>query len=337
MENTNTFEITVGEDKANQRIDKALSSHPMIGSRSKAALLIDKNYVKQITASGTEKPVKASYLLQVGDRFVIRVPEVQVDVGLTPLDLKLDILFEDSDIIVLNKPANLVVHPAHGHRADTLVNALVHHTKDLSMGFGENRPGIVHRLDKETSGLLVVAKNNAAHEALARQFKERTIHRIYWALVYGTVKQSDGKITSYLARHPSDRKRFASLKEPLGTNPAGKLAITNFRKLEESIKGFTLLEMKLETGRTHQIRVHLSEMQHPIVADLLYGAKGRNKNIKSHSVRKLVEELNRIALHAKELGFIHPRTQEKMFFTSPVPGSLLNLFTEIEIHAHKSQ
>lgn len=336
MENINQFEIVIGEDKANQRIDKALSSHPLIGSRSKAAQLIDQKYITHLNPAGSQKIIKSSYLVQSGDRFLIKIPVLKVDVGLTPLDLKLDILFEDSDIIVLNKPANLVVHPAHGHHSDTLVNALIHHTKDLSMGFGENRPGIVHRLDKETSGLLVVAKNNKSHELLAQQFKERTIHRVYWALVYGLVKAPYGKITSYLARHPSDRKRFASLREPIGENPTGKLAITNFKKIEESNKGFSLLEMKLETGRTHQIRVHLSEMHHPIVADNLYGAKGRNKNIKSHNTRKLVESLDRIALHAKELGFLHPKTGEKMFFTSTLPHNLLGLFNETGFHAHES-
>lgn len=336
MENTNKFEITIGEDKANQRIDKVLSSHPLIGSRSKAAQLIDQNLIQRISESTNTKQLKSSYLVQVGERFLIQFPAPKEDTGLIPFELSLDILFEDSDIIVLNKPANLVVHPAHGHHNDTLVNALVHHTKDLSMGFGENRPGIVHRLDKETSGLLVVAKNNRAHEALALQFKERSIHRVYWALVYGDVKKESGTIHSYLARHPSDRKRFASLKEPVGEKPPGKIAITNFRKLETSTKGFSLLEMKLETGRTHQIRVHLSEMHHPIVGDFIYGAKGRNKNIKSHSLRKLIESLGCIGLHAKELGFVHPTTGEKMIFTSTLPEKLKMLFDEAGFHVHSS-
>lgn len=336
MENSNSFEIVIGEDKINQRIDKVLSYHPLIGSRSKAAQLIDKERVRLLDPSGKEKIIKSSYQTQSGDRFLIFLPQERIDMGLVPFDLNLDILFEDKDLLVLNKPANLVVHPAHGHTQDTLVNALIHHTKDLSMGFGENRPGIVHRLDKETSGLLVVAKNNETHEGLALQFKNRTIHRIYWALVYGELKEKAGHIESYLARHPFDRKRFASVRNRNPENPIGKIAITNFKQIEYSPKGFTLVQLKLETGRTHQIRVHISEKHHPIVGDNAYGSKNRQKNLKSHSIKKTIEDLGRISLHAKELGFIHPRTQEKMFFTSPLPSDLTLLFDEVGIHAHKS-
>lgn len=336
MENSNSFEIVIGEDKINQRIDKVLSSHPLIGSRSKAAQLIDREKVRLIDSSGKEKIIKSSYQTQSGDKFLISLPQERVDTGLIPFDLNLDILFEDKDLLVLNKPANLVVHPAHGHAQDTLVNALIHHTKDLSMGFGENRPGIVHRLDKETSGLLVVAKNNETHEGLALQFKNRTIHRIYWALVFGEVKDKAGQIETHLARHPSDRKRFASVQSKTHGTSVGKIAITNYKKIEYSPKGFTLLELKLETGRTHQIRVHTSEKQHPIVGDNTYGSKNRQKNVKSHSIKKIIEDMGRIALHAKELGFVHPRTQEKMYFTSPIPSDLLPLFEEVGIHAHKS-
>lgn len=337
MENSNNqFEIVIGEDKINQRIDKVLSSHPLIGSRSKASQLIEKNSVKLIDSSGKEKNIKSSYQTQSGDRFIIALPEERVETGLIPFELSLDILFEDKDLLVLNKPANLVVHPAHGHAQDTLVNALIHHTKDLSMGFGENRPGIVHRLDKETSGLLVVAKNNHTHEGLAKQFKERTIHRIYWALVFGEVKDKSGTYTSYLARHPKDRKRFASVKVQNEDNSLGKIAITNFKKLEYSPKGFTLLELKLETGRTHQIRVHVSEKQHCIVGDVPYGSKNRSKSVRSHSLKKYIDSMGRIALHAKELGFVHPTTGEKLFFTSPIPSDLIPLFEEAGIHAHKS-
>ncbi len=332
MEKHNTFEIIVGEDKANLRIDKVLSAHPLIGSRSKASLLIELQKVKILSPSGEPKLIKASYQTQVGDKFKIELPEEKVDIGLVPLELSLDILFEDKDLLVVNKPANLVVHPAHGHAQDTLVNALIHHTKDLSMGFGENRPGIVHRLDKETSGLLVIAKNNLTHEALAKQFKERTIHRVYWALVYGEMKQDSGKIVSYLARHPSDRKRFASVKKE--DKDFGKIAITNFKRVEYSQKGFSLLELKLETGRTHQIRVHTSEHQHPIVGDVAYGSKNRQKNLKSASLKKTIENLGRIALHAKELGFAHPTTQERMFFTTSLPNDLMKLFEEVGINAH---
>jgi 23S rRNA pseudouridine1911/1915/1917 synthase len=316
---SNQFEVIIGEDKASQRIDKVLSSHPMIASRTQAAYLIDEGLVLL-----KDKPVKASFKTNIGDKFLILIPQTSQKESLEPFDFALDIIYEDSDLLVVNKPAGLVVHPAHGHYKETLVNALIHHTKDLSMGFSENRPGIVHRLDKETSGLLVVAKNNFTHEHLAQQFQQRTIQRKYWAVVYGEFKESEGRIETLIGRHPGDRKKFSS------KVTHGKTAITNFKKLKYSVKGFTLLEVRLETGRTHQIRVHLSDKGFPVAGDNLYGASRRTQNISAKKLKEIVTNIGRIALHAKELGFVHPKTREELFFTSQMPSDLMPLIKECD-------
>jgi len=314
---TNSFEVIIGQDNVGQRIDKVLSAHPLIASRTQAAALIDKGCVLF-----NDKPVKSSYKVLLGDKFQIALPEKVEATELSPFDFKLDILFEDEDLLVVNKPAGLVVHPAHGHHERTLVNALIHHTKDLSMGFGENRPGIVHRLDKETSGLLVIAKNNFAHENLSQQFQQRTVHRRYWALVFGEIKNQEGRIETLIARHPTDRKKFSS------KVTAGKIAITNYKRLAVSPKKMSLLEVRLETGRTHQIRVHMSDAGFPIVGDVLYGSSRKVPAVKPVSLRELIKELPRIALHAKELGFVHPKTRQELHFTSEIPSDLMPLFKE---------
>ena len=226
-----TFELKITPELANQRIDKALASHPLIQTRSRASYLIENSFVLL-----NNKIIKASYKTKENDVFIISIPEIKTE-SLEPYSLKLNILFEDPDLLVLNKPAGLVVHPSHGHPDKTLVNALIHHTKDLSMGFNEHRPGIVHRLDRETSGLLVVAKNDFAHENLAQQFKKRSIHRIYWALVFGRPKESSKKITSHLGRHPSQRQKFASVKT------GGKISITNYEVIKSN-QSFSHLKVK---------------------------------------------------------------------------------------------
>jgi len=207
---------------------------------------------------------------------------------------------------------------------------LIHHTKDLAMGFGEQRPGIVHRLDKDTSGLLVVAKNDSTQNHLARQFKERTIHRIYWAVVHGQPTKPQGSIESYLRRHPHDRKRFASEILVPGQEPQGKRALTHYSILQSNFSGLSLLRCRLETGRTHQIRVHLSEMKNPIIGDWLYGAKAYMARIKSSTIREEIQPLSRIGLHAAELGFVHPRTQQSLIFKAPWPDDLKNLISLLE-------
>ena len=294
------------------RLDKALALRPEISTRSRATHLLAQGLV---LVNG--KTPKSSQQIKSGDIFEIDLP-VAVPTELVGFDFDLDILFEDNDIIVLNKPSGLVVHPAAGHAQDTLVNALIHHSKNLSMKFGENRPGIVHRLDKETSGILVVAKNDRAHESLTQQFKERTIHRIYYAVCISTPNPAKGVIESYLARHPHDRKKYATVVGRDADGSVGKWAVTNYEVLKSN-SGLSYCKLKLETGRTHQIRVHLSEKRSPIAGDALYGADRKIKSIPSARVQDEVRNLNRFLLHAAELGFTHPTSNQPMLFVQDWP------------------
>lgn len=311
------------EDMLGLRLDKALALRPEIETRSRASHLIDEG---RVSVNG--RPAKPSIVLKDGDEITVQLPEAE-PTELIAYDFPLEILFEDEHLIVINKPSGLVVHPAAGHAQDTLVNALIHHTTDLSMKFGEQRPGIVHRLDKETSGILVVAKNDRAHEILTQQFKDRSIHRIYYAICIGIPKPGKGQSQSYLARHPSDRKRYASV---LGEDrkiqttkvpepSVGKWAVTHYEVLN-SHGGLSYCKMKLETGRTHQIRVHLSEKGTPIAGDNLYGADKKIKNIASKETQADLKSLNRFLLHAAELGFTHPVTKNELFFKQDWPEDI---------------
>ncbi len=306
--NQKKIDLVVAQETMPLRLDRYLAEQKDIQSRTRAQTLIEN---QKVLVNG--KPQKASYQVQPGDRIDVSL-EVMTSIStLEPLDYPLDVIFEDGDLLVINKPAGLVVHPAAGHDQDTLVNALLFHTDDLSMKFGENRPGIVHRLDKDTSGILVVAKNDFSHEKLAQQFKERSIHRIYYCVVFGRPRQSHGEIKSYLARHPTHRKKYASLKGQ--TNPEqGKWAHTTYEVLKTYKNQLAYLKIKLHTGRTHQIRVHLSEMGLPILGDELYGGK-----------KKSPFDVPRFALHAAELGFKHPRTDQNLLFVKPWPDDYRNL------------
>ncbi|WP_374034375.1 RluA family pseudouridine synthase [Bdellovibrio bacteriovorus] len=328
MENKNntTISVTATAEMSGLRLDKAMALIPEIGTRSRASHLLESN---SVLLNG--KPAKASVAIKENDLIEIQLPEPEPS-ELQPFELKLDVLFEDEDLIVINKPAGLVVHPAAGHAHDTLVNALIHHTDDLSMKFGEERPGIVHRLDKETSGIIVIAKNDKAHESLTSQFKERSTHRIYYAVCLGTARTLSGSVRSFLARHPVDRKRYASVlgddRKPL-TDPnedpgLGKWAVTHFEVLQRK-SGLSYMRLKLETGRTHQIRVHMSESGLPIAGDTLYGADRKIKSIEARSTQEDLRSLPRFLLHAAELGFTHPRTKERMFFTKDWPEDVLVL------------
>lgn len=326
MENktsTTTIQVTATAEMNGLRLDKAMALIEEVGTRSRAAHLLESSAV---LLNG--KPAKASVAVKENDLIEIQLPEPE-PTELQPYDLKLDVLFEDEDLIVINKPAGLVIHPAAGHAHDTLVNALIAHTDDLSMKFGEERPGIVHRLDKETSGVLVVAKNDKAHESLTSQFKERSTHRIYYAVCLGTARTLSGNIKSFLARHPVDRKRYASVlgedRKPI-TNQEdapeiGKWAVTHYEVLQRK-GGFSYMKLKLETGRTHQIRVHMSESGLPIAGDILYGADRKIKGIEARSSQEDVRQLSRFLLHAAELGFTHPRTGERMFFQKDWPEDI---------------
>ncbi len=300
------IQLIVAEEHHGLRLDKFLSLHEKIRTRTRAEFLISSEYV---LVNG--KSLKPSYSVKLEDAIVIKLP-LEKTRTLEPVNIPLDVLFEDRDVIVVNKPAGMVVHPSAGHETNTLVNALLFHTRDLSMRFHEERPGIVHRIDKETSGLLVVAKNDLAHEKLIQQFQSRTVHRIYKAAAFGEFTMPSGRIESHLGRHPSDRKKFASV-------PNGKWSATNYKVLKSS-HNLSYIELKLETGRTHQIRVHMSEKGHPLVGDTLYGFSKKLNSLRPASLQDDIKNLKRFMLHAEQLGFTHPSTQKWLQFEKAWPA-----------------
>lgn len=282
------------EAEAGQRIDKALVAILSDVSRSHIQKLIDEGFVYV-----NNEAIKMSYRLQRGDVINIVAREDKPS-NLKPEYIPLDIIFEDDDILIINKPRGLVVHPGAGNKNLTLANALMYYTKNLSSINGEFRPGIVHRIDKDTSGLLAVAKNDYAHNELAAQLKNHTMSRVYVALVHGVIHEEEGKIIAPLGRDKKNRlKMTVDLRD-------GKEAVTHFKVLKR-YQSSTLVECRLETGRTHQIRVHFEYIKHPLVGDPLYG----KKNDPIYQGGQL--------LHAKELFFIHPSTHREMKFTSPIP------------------
>lgn len=309
------IQAQVEQSAEGQRLDKFLGTLPEIGSRSRAEQLIDKGLV---THAGTK--LKGSHRIKSGETYTIQIPAPE-PTELQPLtSIQLEIKYEDQDCLVILKPAGLVVHPAAGHAQDTLVNALIGQVNNLAMGFGENRPGIVHRLDKDTSGLLVIAKTDRAQEMLARQFQKRTVTRHYWALVHGTPKLKKKTIESNLSRHPTQRKRFASAE-------VGKRAVTHYEVIK-SAQNLSLLKCKLETGRTHQIRVHLSELGHPVVGDKLYGSQRQQAKL-GKELKEQIENLNRIGLHAFELGFNLPSTNQFKDFQADWPADIKPLIEKL--------
>ena len=297
-----TYEIEISADDADERIDAYLSSKLEGVTRSYLQKLIDSG---DIAVAGREKLAK-NYKLRSGDHVTVRIPEPE-KLEVTAEDIPLDIVYEDSDILVVNKPKGMVVHPAVGNMTGTLVNAIMYHCKDnLSSINGIVRPGIVHRIDKDTSGLLVVAKNDAAHKALAEQFSVHSIKRAYHAVVYNNLKEDQGTIDAYIGRNPKDRLKMAV------TGPEnGRRAVTHYKVLARSGK-FTYVECTLETGRTHQIRVHMAYINHPLAGDPLYGPKKGVAGITDGQV-----------LHAKTLGFVHPGSREYVEFDSELPASFL--------------
>ena len=289
------------------RIDKVLTSLEPEITRSQLKNLINDGHV---TVNG--QPVKPKYKVQAGDKISLVKPEPQ-SLELTPENIPLDIVYEDDDVIVVNKPQGMVVHPAPGHPDHTLVNALLYHSP-LSTINGTFRPGIVHRIDKDTSGLLMVAKNDLAHQSLAEQLRNKTNKREYLALVYGQIKEDEGTIDAPLGRNPQDRKKQAVVK-------GGRHAVTHFKVIKR-YDNFTLVKCILETGRTHQIRVHMKYIGHPLVGDPLYGP------------RKVIGK-NGQFLHAALLGFKHPRTGKEMVFEAPLPENFQKMLDKLDKQQHK--
>ena len=266
-----------------------------------------------------QKPVKSNYRVKPSDEIVVVLPAKPAEYELKPENIPLAILYEDDEVIVIDKPAGLVVHPGVGNFTGTLVNALLYHFSQLPQKKDEPfRPGLVHRIDKNTSGILVAAKNDFAMASLAKQFFDHTVNRKYYALVWGEFEEKEGTITGNIARHP----RFRKLLTVFPDGETGKHAVTHYRVLEE-LGYVSLVECILETGRTHQIRVHMQYIGHPIFNDDTYGGDRIAKGTVYTKYKQFVENcfaiIPRQALHAKELGFIHPRTQQYLFFTSPLP------------------
>ena len=295
---------SISNEEQGQRIDKYLSLMIEGKSRSFIQGLIDD---KKVMANG--KVIKSNYKLKNNDEITVEMPD-PIELNVEPEEMDLDIIYEDEDVIIVNKAKGVVVHPAPGNYTGTLVNGILYHCSDLSGINGVIRPGIVHRIDKDTSGILVIAKNDEAHNDLAAQFKEHSIKREYYALVEGKFSKVEGTVDKPISRDKKERIKMA-------INSDGKRAVTHYEVLEQYDKGVSLVKCTLETGRTHQIRVHMASIGHPLVGDLVYGYKRQKFNIEGQ------------ALHAKTLGFIHPRTKEYMEFTSELPNYFKELLEKL--------
>jgi 23S rRNA pseudouridine1911/1915/1917 synthase len=295
-----------------ERLDSFLARSLTGLTRSAIQRLIEQGLVT-VDGAGSKPSLK----LKGGERLVVAVPDPEPATAVAE-DIPLVVLYEDHDLIVIDKPAGLVVHPGAGNPRGTLVNALLGHCHDLSGVGGELRPGIVHRLDKDTSGVLVAAKNDTAHQGLASQFAAHSVKRHYLALVFGSPRTDSGRLEGTIGRHPVDRTRMS------GRAKHGKHAVTHWRVLARYPE-VTLVRLKLETGRTHQIRVHLSEAGFPLVGDQLYSTEGRLGTLHDTRLRAMIREMGRQALHAATLGFRHPATGEYLEFTTEPPADLARI------------
>ncbi|WP_294655148.1 RluA family pseudouridine synthase [uncultured Fusobacterium sp.] len=294
MENIKeTITVQANENDKGKRIDSFLNEVIEDATRSYIQKIIDGGYV-EITG---KKTTKSGNKLKGTETIVVNLPEDET-LDLIPEDIPLEIIYEDSDIVVINKAPNMVVHPAHGNYNGTLVNALLYHIKDLSTINGVIRPGIVHRLDKDTSGVIVVAKHDEAHTTLSDMFKEKTLEKTYVCIAKGIFKDKSGRIETLIGRDPRDRKKMAVVTEN------GKIAISNYEVLDES-KNYSLVKVRIETGRTHQIRVHMKSLNHPILGDATYGNS--------------TDGIARQMLHAYRLEFTHPISKKEMVVTAPIP------------------
>ena len=305
MENE-ILEFNTGEDDKGIRIDKYLSTAMPDKSRSYIQKLI-----KDEAVFADLKPVKSNYKINPNQTIKVYLPE-PVSLDIQPENIPLDIVYEDNDVILINKPKNMVVHPSAGHESHTVVNALLYHCKDnLSTINGVMRPGIVHRIDKDTSGIIIICKNDKAHQSLADQLKVHSITRKYHALVYNNFTEDEGCVNAPIGRSPQDRKKMAV------NYKNGKEAVTHYRVLERFGK-YTYIECMLETGRTHQIRVHMASIGHPLVGDSVYGPQ-----------KSSFGNLQGQTLHAKVFGFIHPSTGEYMEFEAPLPKYFEDLLKKL--------
>lgn len=294
------------ETECGERIDKFLTSEMVDFSRSYVQKLIKDGHVKV-----GDKIVKSNYKLSYDEIIRVEIPDL-TEPDIVAENIPLDILYEDEDILFVNKPKGMVVHPAAGHYNGTLVNALMYHCGDSLSGInGVMRPGIVHRIDMDTTGSLLVCKNDTAHQKLAEQLKEHSIHRVYHALVHGNIKEDSGTINAPIGRHPIDRKKMCI------NTKNGRQAVTHYQVLER-FGNYTYISCKLETGRTHQIRVHMASIQHPLVGDVVYGPQ-----------KCPFPNLQGQTLHAKTLGILHPRTGEYLEVNAPLPAYFLKLLERL--------
>ena len=326
-ENSNKFfeksRITVDEKQTAIRLDVFLFDKMPNVTRNKI-----KEGIKEGHVLVNKNKIKPSYKVKPGDSIQVKILKTIKPTDIKPENISLDILYEDKELLIVNKPAGMVVHPAHENWEGSLVNALVYHFKDLpEMEGNEGRPGLVHRIDKETSGLLVIAKTNKAMDSLAKQFKNHSIERKYQALIWGTPKEVEGTINVNLRRSLKDRR----IVEGYAENTLGKKAITHYKVLE-NIHYLSLIECELETGRTHQIRAHMKHLGHPIFCDKTYGGNMIVKGNRFSNYKRFVENsfklINRQALHAKSLGFVHPKTKKKMYFETDLPQDIQEVISK---------
>ena len=311
------IELTYPFDNSPERLDQFISREVPDLTRSAVQRLIDSG---MITVNGAT--ARASLKLKGGEQILIEIPPPAPAVPIAE-EIPLSILYEDADVIVVNKSAGMSVHPGAGTPDGTLVNALLAHCDDLSGIGGEIRPGIVHRIDKDTTGVMVVAKNDRSHLELARQFQVHSIKRVYVALVYGSPKEDKGRIESVIGRHPVDRKKMS------GSARHGRHAVTHWKVIGR-YGAVTAVELRLETGRTHQIRVHLSEAGFPLLGDPVYGGSGRLSGLKDTKLRALIRDLGRQALHARTLGFLHPISGQYLEFSTPLPEDMARILEYLD-------
>ncbi|HLL74410.1 MAG TPA: RluA family pseudouridine synthase [Pyrinomonadaceae bacterium] len=308
--------FTASAEDAGARLDAFLAARVGGASRSRLKQLIEDG---EVLVSG--RAAKPSHRLRAGDTVELEAPGPLNVTDFAPEDIPLDVVYEDDSLVVVNKPAGLVVHPAAGVPAGTLANALAFHFRRLAAGGGPSRPGIVHRLDRDTSGLIVVAKTDEAHESLSAQFRAREVVKYYVALVHGATREERGRVEEPIGRDPRNRTRMAVVR-------GGRAALSIWRVRQRFVR-YTLLDVEIKTGRTHQIRVHLAWLKHPVVGDGVYGG-GRDNTIQDARVRAAVQSLGRQFLHAERLGFRHPRTGEFLKFRAPLPPELSSLLELIE-------